>query len=739
MRKLLLILFLMICASPPASAAIGNVTQGPFSYAPLNVQDTSLCSSTSPSGSYLIQQFPLNTATAVISLNGTFSGTITVYLTANSGTTWTSAGTVSSTTPLSVVVAGYTHLCADVTTYTSGIIGTTISSSLGISATGGGGGITQVASLPATCTPGVTGAVQLTVAPYAIYTCTATNTWTISGASALQGGLIQGSNYLVSDPVHGQIITDGSWLNSSSTLNSAAMAQWTSAIIGDIVFGTRSCTPGAGNPIDTIPVNVPLGTVTGVNTALQITVSTTTTSAVASGGCIFIGQAQDTQMASISSAVAANTVICPTVILPAGVFAISSVPNFLEAQPTGCANNAMVLAQLSGGQGGYLVKGQGPNSTIIVILPSLLPSGCTNGISSSACFVVVPGGSWTNFQLTGLGNSLTGHSDGTKILFERDSYTGMRDMLLSGWGAGDTGVTSWYDENGGGSNWTFESLVSQWGQEVSLDGSNIVRNFQVQHLCGNTQVLDIGGTIQSQGGFLVYLDSLCNSAAGNRTMLDLTSASSYTSGVGDFFRVSQGASSSNAMVVDATSSATLGPSTLLVNGVSSAGFALQNNGGIVHANGVTFTGGAGTGVLNYNSGSFFEDGRIVATGSTHTVNNLSSWFRSVSASGTTLATSNIGLTSGWGTSSVATATGDSHEGRFTITGAAGSAGPTLTLTFPTAYWVAPASCVLFPTGANDSTDFSNVIAGTPTTTSVLFTFTGTSTAVTLQYDYKCGP
>ncbi len=146
MRKLLLILFLMICASPPASAAIGNVTQGPFSYAPLNVQDTSKCSSTSPSGSYLIQQFPLNTATAVISLNGTFSGTITVYLTANSGTTWTSAGTVSSTTPLSVVVAGYTHLCADVTTYTSGIIGTTISSSLGISATGGGGGTTTTIS-----------------------------------------------------------------------------------------------------------------------------------------------------------------------------------------------------------------------------------------------------------------------------------------------------------------------------------------------------------------------------------------------------------------------------------------------------------------------------------------------------------------------------------------------------------------------------------------------------------------
>ena len=193
MRKLLLILFLMICASPPASAAIGNVTQGPFSYAPLNVQDTSKCSSTSPSGSYLIQQFPLNTATAVISLNGTFSGTITVYLTANSGTTWTSAGTVSSTTPLSVVVAGYTHLCADVTTYTSGIIGTTISSSLGISATGGGGGITQVTSLPGTCTA-TSGPVQLTVAPYGIYVPSFTGTTcTYVLDSQIGGALLPGS------------------------------------------------------------------------------------------------------------------------------------------------------------------------------------------------------------------------------------------------------------------------------------------------------------------------------------------------------------------------------------------------------------------------------------------------------------------------------------------------------------------------------------------------------------------
>src|SRR5579859_167942 len=43
---------------------------------------------------------------------------------------------------------------------------------------GGGGGISFVSSVPATCTPGVTNAVQLSVAPFNIYVCTAANSWT---------------------------------------------------------------------------------------------------------------------------------------------------------------------------------------------------------------------------------------------------------------------------------------------------------------------------------------------------------------------------------------------------------------------------------------------------------------------------------------------------------------------------------------------------------------------------------
>src|SRR5277367_2549660 len=40
-----------------------------------------------------------------------------------------------------------------------------------------GSGITQVASLPTTCTPATSGPVQLTTSPYGIYYCSATNVY----------------------------------------------------------------------------------------------------------------------------------------------------------------------------------------------------------------------------------------------------------------------------------------------------------------------------------------------------------------------------------------------------------------------------------------------------------------------------------------------------------------------------------------------------------------------------------
>ena len=47
-----------------------------------------------------------------------------------------------------------------------------------------GNGLAFVAATPATCTPGVTASVQLSVAPYQIYYCSATNTWTALGSGS---------------------------------------------------------------------------------------------------------------------------------------------------------------------------------------------------------------------------------------------------------------------------------------------------------------------------------------------------------------------------------------------------------------------------------------------------------------------------------------------------------------------------------------------------------------------------
>ena len=60
----------------------------------------------------------------------------------------------------------------------------------------GAGGLSFVASLPATCTPGVTASVQLSVSPFLIYSCTATNTWRpdLTSTNALTGGKCLQSN-----------------------------------------------------------------------------------------------------------------------------------------------------------------------------------------------------------------------------------------------------------------------------------------------------------------------------------------------------------------------------------------------------------------------------------------------------------------------------------------------------------------------------------------------------------------
>jgi hypothetical protein len=103
---------------------------------------------------------------------------------------------------------------------------------------------------------------------------------------------------------------------------------------------------------------------------------------------------------------------------------------------------------------------------------------------------------------------------------------------------------------------------------------------------------------------------------------------------------------------------------------------------------------------------------------------------SASITGTLQTTGNWGLTSGWGTSSVGTmvAGSDSHTQQATITAAgAPGAGPVLTITFPTAFFVAP-RCSIMQVGGNFVATELTTPAIATTATTVAATFVGTPVA-----------
>jgi len=211
------------------------------------------------------------------------------------------------------------------------------------------------------------------------------------------------------------------------------------------------------------------------------------------------------------------------------------------------------------------------------------------------------------------------------------------------------------------------------------------------------------------------------------------------------------------------------------NWISTADSFFGNSG----MNGITYNGGnptvsiylnqdnvaaGGTGLIPNSTGAVFHLHQTRVSGTTNSLGGASAgskifddcgntmgangnWantalFNSCSVTGTALVAGNVGLTSGWSTSTV-TAVGagsDSHKGTFTIT-AAGTPGlnPTITLTFPAAFWVAPTYCTLQQVGGTLGVLTVPLnAAGTPTATSDLFTLSGTPVATqTYTFSYGC--
>ena len=153
------------------------------------------------------------TVTSVVFTNQTPGQLITVmFLQDSSGHTVTFGGNISNACTVSTTANALTSCQFQYDARTVQWTG------LG----GGGGGITSVASLPATCTPGVTSPVQLSVAPFGIFFCPATNTWTLDNSPPIPTrGLIADYRMFPSETVAALVDYSGKGNNATGTNGTA--------------------------------------------------------------------------------------------------------------------------------------------------------------------------------------------------------------------------------------------------------------------------------------------------------------------------------------------------------------------------------------------------------------------------------------------------------------------------------------------------------------------------------------
>ncbi len=531
--------------------------------------------------------------------------------------------------------------------------------------------------------------------------------------------------------IHDATITNGQ--NTVSCPNNDC--NFTAADTGKICFGTNM-TFGGGSTFTTATVILPQGTFTQTGAQTGTCSGGNATQTVTAAG-VFVWGSDDTT--PLSSAWTDTLAACTMLNLP-GVNSQGTGPAVMLVQSAefGVPNGSGKCAQTGGNGRGVGVKGQGIRATYIIPTPSFNFTTCTgNGITNQACFFgFSDGGDVEDFTLYGAGNSNPGAGGAGKtgVDMASSNWSYLKNVQLIGWGAnasnglqnGSYCASLWcvYDHviiDGWGQTGLVTSIGSQ-GQMTIL-GSTFFDN--------SSSALSVGSSsptngVQSIGGFYGDSSSGCT--------INVTSGSFFQS-ISDNIGDNLPNSTAGDLCVQTTGVANVFNGMFSGTTNSMVGIKTLGTGAVrMRDTTVKLTGTTTTGLSN--AGSITDLGGNTISANT-TISGAGILYGSESITGTACATGNWALTSGWGTSSIAsvTAGGDSHRCQVVITGAAGSAGPVLTWTFPTAYWKAPGSCQLNGTNAS----LTAVTSGTPSTTAIGFTFTGTPAAVTYTFDVSCGP
>lgn len=515
-------------------------------------------------------------------------------------------------------------------------------------------------------------------------------------------------------------VNDASSTNTSKTITCPnSDCNFTASMVGQKVYGICSSGQGVNCP--------PVGTITAFNSASSITVSNAAT--VTSTGNVVFVYGPDSTSALTAATTAANALCANTgsvtVNFPVGLF-LTSLPEF-NNPPANCGQ-----LPISGvaEQGGITFKGQGKFTSALVPTPDFafraagqFFSNTNFGSTTNLINLGINGLGWDCGSITtGAATAIVLGTNGFVNHFSMlnwctnptDSFTDIaapsagylqQDTVIDG--AGTTGVKTggaccnqiyggWIDNLGNGNPGTGFDIV------VSAGGSLYTHNMQIglgSHVPG-VQV-GVGSTWVSDGDQInVGQGATCIDARNNNATVVLRSTQVLCAG----FTTFQGILTSTNTGVS-----------IIAQDSTIQGGATGNwlNGGA----GTTFTDKGG----NSYTGPLTFTGRFV--GQTNSARN------------TACATGNFALTSGWGTSSVTSvaANGDIQGCHVTITGAAGSAGPVLTWTYPQAPPTAPGSCHL----SGVSGTLTGVSTGSPGATTVAYTFGGTPSAQTYNFDTGC--
>lgn len=575
-------------------------------------------------------------------------------------------------------------------------------------------------SVPATCVANTGQQFSLTSGTKGMYECKATNTWTpITPVFPTGPRAINPLDYGVK--MDGQVCMGTSAtivITMGSTTVSCSTASFTSADIGKRIFATNGCC--------LYLTSYGSGVILADTTIASITNSTT--AVVAGGGAaasctgtaceLLWGTNDDTGWTAADSAWSAAGTECRVMSMPAG-FSFVKLKHF-NVSPSGCLT-ASINAVLDLSQ---MFVGTGMGSSVFVIEPDIDLTTCTAKYSTGvpSCYFVQQQLYLYGFSFMCGGAQLTAPMTETALV---GVYAGssMKEVGFSGCAANTNLVDGFFAHSGV----RMDNIYVDGFGKTPMKADDI-QGLGAENICFYCFVGDSanGATYANR-----YVDfgSEYGPCLGSGCV-GVSVSEYYGYGVNNF-QLGIGNGTNNSLFQVAGGFAILNDAFFSNASCSAAdcnGLFLTNAGAVYLKN-TTFTGrGAGAGINGFGaSGAKVFDQGINTITNTANMSGVT-FFGSLSATGTTLVTGNIALTSGWGTSAKSAISGDSHAMNFTIT-AAGvpGASPVLDVTYPTAFFQAP-SCTLTQVGGT----FSVITAPAITTTATVATITFAGTPVATQ-------